>query len=117
MAIYTDYNTVTTTDVDVEAINNAIRNILLTKKGSLAGKPTFGSNIHLAVFNQLDYITESDLKIYISEALTQWETRILIDEISFDSQPEYNRVVALINYSYKDNGLLLNERLNVTISQ
>lgn len=116
MAIYTDYETVQTTKTDAAAINDAIKNIILTPKGSLPGKPTFGSNIHKIIFSQLDDISESDLKIYITESLSQWEPRILIDTITVKSLPEFNKITATIQYIYRDKGLVLNERLTLSLS-
>ena len=47
--LYTDLKTPSYPSYDVEAINNSIRNILTTSKGSLEGMPEFGSRL-----NELD---------------------------------------------------------------
>ena len=108
MSIYNDYKDPQKIDSDVVAINNAIRNILLTPKGSLPGKPLFGSRLREIIFEHIDGITEDLCKRIIQEALYQWEERIVITSVDINGVPEYNRYIVNINYIYKD------DRLNYT---
>lgn len=117
MALYNDYRTATTTSTDAAAINNSIKNILLTRKGSVPGKPTFGSNLDDVLFNQLDHITKSLLEDQIVEALTQWEKRILVTNVLVQDVPEYNKLIATISYKYRDKGLDINEQISVGFIQ
>lgn len=117
MALYNDYRTATTTATDAAAINNSIKNILLTRKGSVPGKPTFGSNLDDVLFNQLDHITKSLLEDQIVEALTQWEKRILVTNVLVQDVPEYNKLIATISYKYRDKGLDINEQISVGFIQ
>ncbi len=117
MALYNDYRTATTTSTDAAAINNSIKNILLTRKGSVPGKPTFGSNLDDVLFNQLDHITKSLLEDQILEALTQWEKRILVTNVLVQDVPEYNKLIATISYKYRDKGLDINEQISVGFIQ
>lgn len=117
MALYTDYRKVETVVTDAAAINNAIRNILFTAKGSLPGKPTFGSRINELIFSQLDAITKDLLKRYIREALVKFERRIVVTSVVVSEAPEYNRIIASINYMYRDRGLAINEQISVGFSQ
>lgn len=116
MAIYTDYKTISTTIIDANAINNAIKNIILTPLGSLPGKPTFGSNLYQIPFNQLDDILQGNIEIYITEALSKWEPRIAIKDITVKSLPEFNKTIVTLEYIFKDRGLVLNERLNINLT-
>jgi phage baseplate assembly protein W len=117
MAIYTDYRRPEYTVTDSAAINNAIKNILFTRKGSLPGKPTFGSNINQVLFNQMDYITRQLLEDQIEEDLAQWETRIKVTSVDITEVEEYNKIVATINYVYTDTGLDFNESISVGFTQ
>lgn len=117
MALYTDYRRVETTVTDAAAINNAIRNILLTQVGTLPGKPTFGSNIKELLFSQLDYITISLLKTQIRDALEKWETRINVVNVEVQESPEYNKIIATIYYAYNDMGLEVNESIAIGLTQ
>lgn len=117
MALYTDYTTVESTNTDAAAINNAIRNILFTPRGSLPGKPTFGSDLYKVLFSPLDSITENIMKRYIREALRDWETRILVSDVEVKSVPEYNKIIAVINYQYRDKGLNVDEQVSINLTQ
>lgn len=113
MALYTDMRTLTATALDAGAINDAITNILTTRIGSLPGQPTFGSDIHEVLFNQLDHITTDIIKDKIQQALAVWEGRILVIDVVVNDVPEYNKIVAKINYEYTDKGLDINEQISV----
>jgi len=117
MALYTDYKNAEETVIDDRAINNAIRNILLTPIGSMPGKPTFGSNLYRIPFSPLDHITIDITKRYIKEALRKWETRINIEDVIVEDVPEFNKVIATINYSYKDKGLVINDSATINLAQ
>ena len=117
MALYTDYRKADTTVTDAAAINNAIRNILMTRIGSLPGKPTFGSRLLDVVFSQIDYVTEELIKTYVKEALRKWETRILVTNVEVEEIPEFNKLVTTINYIYRDKGLDINEQISVAFIQ
>ena len=98
---YFDYNTPTSVVVNEAAINNAIKNILTTRIGSVPGRPSFGSNVMDIVFELMDGTNTSDiLKKSILQAITEWEPRISINNIHIKEIPEYNRIIANINYTY-----------------
>lgn len=117
MALYVDYSDMESTVTDVKAINNAIKNILLTRKGSLPGKPTFGSDLYKVIFAPLDHITKSLMERYITEALRYWETRIRVIGVEIKDVPEYNKLIATIKYQYRDKGLDVNEQISLNLVQ
>jgi phage baseplate assembly protein W len=117
MALYTDFRRANTTVTDAAAINNAIKNILLTRKGSLPGKPEFGSRIEEVLFSQIDSVTKGILARYIKEALARWEKRIIVVDVGVEAVPEYNKVIATISYIYRDKGLDVNEQISVALTQ
>lgn len=101
MATYTDINKLNKDVYDIDAINQSIRNILLTRRGSVPGKPRFGSDLYKLIFTQLDHITEDIAKKYILQALSEFENRIQISKIEIGEIPEYHRLTATIYYRYK----------------
>lgn len=113
--LYKDYRTPNTFDYDAQAINNAIRNILLTPLGSLPGKPSFGSRLYQIPFSQLDHITIDLLKKIIEEAIRKWETRIQIISIEIESAEAYNKIIATINYTYTDQELNRASQLSLSL--
>lgn len=117
MSLYNDYTTVEDTVTDVKAINNAIKNILFTRIGSVPGKPEFGSDLYKVLFNQMDHITHDQIEMYIKEALNIWEPRILVNSVDIEEVPEYNRLIATIYYEYRDKGLDLNDQLSINLYQ
>ena len=116
-ALYTDLKTPTYPSYNVDAINNSIRNILTTQKGSLEGMPEFGSRLNELVFSQIDHITIDLLKNLIQEAIQKWEDRIIISNINVSSVPEYNRLIASISYRLKDDILNVGYSISVELNQ
>jgi len=100
--MYKDYVSIIKENTDVPAINNSIKNILLTRRGSVPGNPRFGSDLHTLIFSQLDSLTESVAKSMIFSSLSEFENRITINDISVKSIEEYNKIVITVTYSYKD---------------
>lgn len=115
--LYTDLKSPSYPSYNIEAINNSIRNILTTQKGSLEGMPEFGSRLNELVFSQIDHITIDLLKNLIQEALRQWEDRIIISDIVISSVPEYNRLIASISYRLKDDILNVGYSISVELNQ
>lgn len=100
--MYKDLSTVEKHVTDLSALNQSIKNILLTRRGSLPGKPRFGSDLYKVVFSQMDSLTESMAKNYVIEALSEFETRIEVNNITITKAPEYNKIIVNINFSYRD---------------
>jgi len=114
--IYKDYTSPDIDVYDIDALNNSIKNILLTRKGTVPGKPTFGSNIHEVLFSHIDHITEGIIRKETKGALNQFEPRILVNEVTIKSIPEYNRIVITIVYEYRDKTLYNSASTNVTFN-
>lgn len=116
MALYTDYTTIETSVTDVEAINNSIYNILLTRKGSLPGKPRFGSDIYDIIFSPITHITESIIRNIVYEALGEFEPRIITRDVTVDKIPEFNKLIVNVTYTYRDKGIEKNNTTAVSIN-
>lgn len=100
MAIYKDLESFDKELYDKESIDNSIKNILLTKKGSVPGKPEFGADIEKYLFDTLDHIIVDHLFNIISENLIRFEPRISLEDININTQPEFNRIIITIQYKY-----------------
>ncbi len=72
-------------DVDVNAIFNSIRNILLTIQGERRMLPTFASNVSRLLFEPIDAITAKRVAEGLLEAIQIWEDRV--DITGFDIEP------------------------------
>ena len=100
--MYKDLKTMVENNTNIQAINSSIKNILLTRRGSVPGIPRFGSDLYTLIFSQLDSLTESVAKSMILSALSEFEDRIIVKNIDLKSVAEYNRLSITINYVYKD---------------
>ena len=116
MAVYTDYQTIDTTVFDEKALNNAIKNILLTPLGSLPGKPTFGSQLSRLLFELDDYQMRSLSKNYVIDALAKWEKRIVVKDVQYNVIPEYNKKVMTILYVYTDGSFTANSQVSFALA-
>ena len=115
--MYIDFTDSKTTVSGKTAIDNAITNILMTRKGSVPGKPEFGSELYRMIFKPIDHITVSVLKNYIKESLSKFEPRIYIRVINIIEIPEYNRINIEIEYEYTLVGLTSVEKTNITFNK
>ena len=100
--MYKDFNNLSNAVTDLQAIKNSIKNILLTPKGSLPGKPDFGSDLYKVLFSQMDHLTESMAKRFVKEALRKYEDRITIIGIEIKKVEEFNKLVIDLLFSYTD---------------
>ena len=98
--MYKDLTTISTSATNLNAIKQSIKNILLTRRGSIPGKPYFGSDIYNIIFQPLDHLTVSITKNYIEEALDNFEDRIDVKDIDIKKDEAFNKVVIDIYFSY-----------------
>ena len=116
MAKYVDFDDAENVVYNEQAISNSIKNILTTVKGSIPGKPQFGTNLGNYLFNNLDHITKSLMIRTIKEALNKFEPRITVTEVNVENVPEYNRVNIEVKYTYVDSGLTIAEVSTIPIN-
>ena len=112
MKIYKDYRSIQKSfteigelevDHELEAISNSIKNILLTRKGSLPGRPEFGSDLYLVVFNQLDGITVKMAERYVREAIAKYEDRVFVTDVKIQRNDAFHRLMIDIYFRFRDN--------------
>ncbi len=99
-------------DTELNAIDNAIKNILTTRKGELPGYPEFGTNIADLLFEFKDEITYTLIRTMVFEELDRFEPRIRVENVLITSPtPDSEVVLATIEYVV----LNLNDLRNETI--
>src|ERR1035437_6680784 len=87
-------------------INQSIHAIIETRRGERYNNPNFGSDVTLRLFEPNDYILKTTLKQDVTEALTRWEKRISLLDVSvinYDDDPRIPDYLVLIIVSYKVN--------------
>lgn len=82
-----------------EDIEEAIRIILLTRKGERPMRPEFGSALETLLFAPNDAGTAGLAERYVAEALARWEPRI--DVIEIDAVPSNEKAALDINIRYR----------------
>lgn len=85
----------------LQNIQESVLLILLTEIGERLYRPNFGCRIHELAFAPLNSETLMLIKIYVQEALEQWEPRIIVDEVLTKAKQSQGRVDILINYRIK----------------
>lgn len=81
-------------------IQEAIWIILSTAPGERLMRPDFGCGIHRYVFEPNDTGTAGLVGFAVEDALTQWEPRILLNEVNVQPDAD-NPAVMLIHIDYK----------------
>lgn len=98
---------------DIEAINNSIRNILNTPKGTVPGNPTFGSDLEGVLFEVIDDITFSLIQNIIIDELEKWEERITIQEVNLNSIIDDGQISVNIIYIVNYNNEIVSSNIKI----
>lgn len=77
-------------EVDVGAIFNSLRNIILTMQGQRRMLPTFATNIWGLLFEPIDDVTARLIAENLLEAIEVWETRIEVTGFDIEPRPDEN---------------------------
>lgn len=86
-----------------EDIKEAIRIIIMTRKGERVMEPSFGCGIQNYLFDVLDYTTMVQMEHEIKEALILWEPRITNVEVHIESdQKEVGKMNIQIAYMVRN---------------
>lgn len=98
---------------DIEAINNSIRNILNTPKGTVPGNPSFGSDLEGVLFEVIDDITFSLIQNIIIDELETWEERITIQEVNLNSIIDDGQISVNIIYTVNYNNEIVSSNIKI----
>ena len=83
---------------NVNAITNAMRNILTTRLGERPFEPDYGSRIYDSLFELVDTISLDLLASAAREALEFWEPRIEVLRVFTDANADANEVQLTIEF-------------------
>jgi phage baseplate assembly protein W len=90
-------------------VREAIRIILETTPGERMMRPTFGCGIHEMVFEEINATAITAIDAAVREALTLWEPRIEICDVSVDPiQAADGMLIVAIEYRIRDTNQLDN---------
>jgi phage baseplate assembly protein W len=83
-----------------DAIRQSVLTILATHPGERLMRPTFGCPLRSLVFEPNNGATASLARFYVQDALTRWEPRIAIDDITVFNQDTADGPSLQIELSY-----------------
>jgi phage baseplate assembly protein W len=80
------------------AIKQAVKNIVMTKRGERPFRPFFGSSTGISLFENFDVTTADVIAVAIEDALTAYEPRVRIINIEVDADIDDNELRANIDF-------------------
>jgi len=90
------------TKTDAAAINQSVKNIILTNFYERPFQPNFGSNISGLLFEPADAITIADMRQVIYTCLANYEPRVQVKAVVIRDLIEQNSYHIEIQYDLKD---------------
>jgi len=74
--------------IDVNAVKQSIKNLLLTRPGERPFQPNLGSELYAILFEPMDAVTVEILKGVISNCIGNYEPRVKLQEVAVN--PNYD---------------------------
>ena len=87
----------------VDAVKNSIKNLLLTRKGSRPGRPSYGSSLWNFLFEQIEDLDDGFDGVFIEnlkDEITQYHPAVTINDITFNASPDSNSITVEIKFLY-----------------
>ena len=92
----------TATSLEQAHIHESILQILGTRPGERFMRPEFGSRVRDLVFEQNDTVLKALLRHWIIDAITRWEKRVYVTDVSFDESPvSKDQNLLLVRIAYR----------------
>lgn len=88
---------------DDQAVIRSVRNLLLTNFYERPFQPNIGSNINKLLFEPVNNLTSGNLKEDILNVITNYETRVSIDEIVVTPNEDENAYNILLQFYIGNN--------------
>ena len=84
--------------INMDAIKQSVKTIVLTPLGSRLFEPDFGTGVKQYLFEFLDEATLNNIKAVITNAITKYEPRVKVDSVDVKAFPETNEMSIDITY-------------------
>jgi phage baseplate assembly protein W len=85
--------------VNVDSVELALRNLILTNKYERLRNPEFGTNIRRYLFEPFHGGIEAEMKEDIRDAVSTWEPRVRLHDIRITASPDDNSIFISIEFS------------------
>lgn len=106
------FNTTFTTQ---DAIKANLVNYFLTNKGERYLNPTFGSDIRLLLFENIDLTSINTIKEVIRKEILNFFPRVKINTFDIDARPDSNTLQVFLRYSILNSNI--DDELLINIEQ
>ena len=106
------FNTTFTTQ---DAIKANLVNYFLTNKGERYLNPTFGSDIRLLLFENIDLTSINTIKETIRKEILNFFPRVKINTFDIDARPDSNTLQVFLRYSILNSNI--DDELLINIEQ
>ncbi len=73
---------------DDQSVREVMRNILLTNPGERLMRPEFGAGLLEFIHQPNNETTRNLIANVVSKALSQWETRVVVDQVQVTPEPK-----------------------------
>jgi hypothetical protein len=80
------------------AISRALRNLVFTQRGERFFDPFYGTNVQKLLFDNLDYITASSIKDEITQAINNYEPRVVLNSVEVNPNYDQNQFDIIVSY-------------------
>jgi phage baseplate assembly protein W len=84
--------------VDVGAVKQAVKTLLLTAPGEKPFKPNFGAGLGALLFELIDDDAEAEISDAIKIAISNYEPRARVLEVYVNPSPDYNSVEVRVTF-------------------
>jgi len=88
-------------NINVDSVITSIDNILRTYFGERVMRPEFGSNLKTVLFENTNSAMMNFLSRQLKENIERWESRVIINQLDFYSDPDMNSVSIEIAFIIK----------------
>ena len=94
-----------TTYTTKEAIKTNLINYFLTNHNEIPLNPTFGGNLRVFIFQQINTGNLDSLKEDIQYQIGLYFPSVIIASLNIDSFPDINQINVVLKYNIQDTGL------------
>jgi phage baseplate assembly protein W len=102
-------------DTDIEAVKNALINIINTRQGSRRMLPEFAVNIYDLLFEPMDDTTAYDIGSRIFGAIESWDDRVIIENVNVHQNADKNQYEVTVDFRIQTSQVV--ETVNIILKQ
>lgn len=101
--------------LDVNAVKQSIKNLLLTRPGERPFQPNLGSDLYKILFEPMDILTVEGLKGIITSCIAKYEPRVKLQEVAVN--PNYDENSYDISLYFYVIGIYTPVTFNLTLTR